>query len=242
MTDDEQKLHQLSKTIRVGRTLKMGSQNQDAPPQTAIFGPYPGKPLLSRLVMIPSQKLPRYGLTENDRIDAIRLLGKCGCRTSNFLKQTSLMDALENTSVSAEMVSALVEAGCDPGAVNVIKLPTLLIMIRHQRNVDLDMILALKLDKDGLSARDDEGRDALGYLAQYRRRTTVEMTDLLIEAGCRTDEKDQAFDRLVPLFDEQKARQSFAHALDEHARWKRMKQSLVAESDVGAIPGVDWDR
>lgn len=242
-TDAERKLHQLSKTVRVRRTLKMGSQNQDAPPQTALFGPFPGKPLLSCLVMIPSGKLPRYGLTEEERLDAIRLLGKCGCRTSRFLKQTSLMDALENTPVSTEMASALVEAGCDSSAVNHAGMPTLLIMIRHQRRVDLDMIRALKLNEVGLSARDADGRDALGYLAQYKRSVSMETVDLLIRAGCRTDRRDQAFEKMNSLYDLEFIADRFDRTLQEYTDWEKLRGQVAAESAPAVFPDdLDWGR
>ena len=84
--------------------------------------------------------------------------------------------------------------------------------------------------------QDDDGWDALVYLASGGYPSDSQVTDLFLSAGCRTN-----LDGCKRLLDEHHLR--FDQILKEHAIWEKGRDRIAAKS-VQADPtyGPDWGR
>ena len=84
------------------------------------------------------------------------------------------------------------------------------------------------------AAQDNDGRDALVFLAWGGRPADPQVTDLFLSAGCRRD--------LVGCrYIDDRCRSRFDRILKEHAEWKEKQDRLLAENSPTDSP-VDWGR
>ena len=84
------------------------------------------------------------------------------------------------------------------------------------------------------TAQDNDGWDALVWLAYGDRFTDPQVTDLFLSAGCRTD-----LDGCASVFDEHRLR--FSQILKE--QWKEQRGRMVAENfPADTSYGPDWGR
>ena len=86
------------------------------------------------------------------------------------------------------------------------------------------------------AAQDDDGWDALVWLAHSGHPADPQVTDLFLSRGCRTD-----LEGCRTIDDEHCAR--FDRILKEHSEWKKERARLAVEtSQADVLYGPDWGR
>ena len=210
------------------------------------------KPLLAQIMLLDAKKWQTLGYDETDRVSVVRYLGGLGCRTDDALSEAVRWQQ----PLTLELTKGLVDAGARGEE-------TLTVAARCQRSLTLELAKTLidagAYDKDVLSeaalyqhslpfelakllvdvgcdptAQDNDGWDALVYLAAEDSPVDPQVTDLFLSAGCRTD-------LTGCRFVDEKHRLRFNQILKE--QWKEKQGRLVAEnSPADPTYGPDWGR
>ena len=137
----------------------------------------------------------------------------------------SLYDALDyQQPLSPEIACIFIDAGAEADWIvhRAVQLQSVFL------TADLVKTLVRKTGCDP-AALDSDGYDALTHLALGLHEVSPEVTDLLLQAGCRTD--------LQGIVE---GRTTIRLLLQEHARWKAGQD--VAVENTPPDSAVDWDR
>ena len=191
---------------------------------------------------------------ETDRVSVVRYLGSLGCRADEALSNAAIFQQ----PLTPELTKSLIDAGAsDKDALSLAaecqcpltpELAKLLIDARafgknvlsdaalYQSPLTLELAKLLIDTGRDPAARDDDGWDALVFLAYGGHPADPQVTDLLLSAGYRTDLDGYRFAG-------EKHRLRFNQILKEHAEWKENLNRMSAEhSPTDAFYGLNWGR
>ena len=129
--------------------------------------------------------------------------------------------------LSLELAKLLVDAGA-------FNKEALSYAAKYQQPLSLELAKLLIDAGCDPTVQDDDGWDALVYLAWGGHPVDPQVTDLFLSAGCRTN-----LDECRHVNDGCRLR--FERLLEEHAQWKENLERMSAENSPADSP-VDWDR
>ena len=216
---NEQQLKELVRRMKLQLTPGQG----ESPIHLSLYDGF--APLLTHIMRLNVMKWSALGYDEIDRVSVVRYLGSLGCQAGGAFYHA----AIYQHPLTLELAKLLINSGAfDDEALSY--------AAEYQQPLTFELAKLLISAGCDPTAQDDDGRDALVFLAIGGHLADPQVTNLFLSAGCRTN-----LDGCDRISGEHCLR--FDQILKERAQWKEKQDCLLAEnSPADTSYGPDWDR